>query len=160
GRSVPPPGWTPVVRARRSDRADRAPRRGTRSRGSAAVGPAGRRCLGARMRISVVGAGRGGTAVAGLLGRARPRIAPGAGRGETADRAATWLPGVPVVDRTDAARGAEVVLLSVPDDTIAPIAADLADAGAVASGTWVVHLSGAAGLEVLDPLARLGARRL
>jgi len=112
------------------------------------------------MRISVVGAGRVGTALAVLLDRAGHQVVAVAGRDATPDRAATWLPGIPVVPFEDAAGRGEIVLLAVPDDAIAPIAVGLAEAGAVATGAWVVHLSGAAGLEVLDALAELGARRL
>jgi predicted short-subunit dehydrogenase-like oxidoreductase (DUF2520 family) len=112
------------------------------------------------MRIAVVGAGRVGTAVAVLLSRAGHEIAAVAGRTETAARVATWLPGVPFLPAIEAAALGEVVLLCVPDDALGPVAAELAAAGSVATGTWVAHVSGAAGLEVLEPLQRVGARRL
>jgi len=112
------------------------------------------------MRISVIGAGRVGTALAVLLERAGHEVVAVAGREATADRVATWLPSVPVVAPVAAAGRGELVLLAVPDDALGPVAAELADAEAVAAGVWVVHLSGAAGLAVLDPLLGVGARRL
>jgi predicted short-subunit dehydrogenase-like oxidoreductase (DUF2520 family) len=112
------------------------------------------------MRISVIGGGRVGTAMAVLLSRAGHEVVAVAGREATSGRAATWLPRVPFLPAEEAAARGEVVLLSVPDDAVGPVAAALADGGAVGVGTWVVHLSGAAGLDVLDPLARVGARRL
>lgn len=50
---------------------------------------------------------------------------------------------------------ADAVLLCVPDRAIHDVATALADAG-VGAGTVVLHLSGALGLEALDPLARAG----
>ena len=110
------------------------------------------------MRISVVGAGRVGTAVAVLLLRAGHAIVAVAGRDATPARASTWLPGVPVVPPARAAADTDVVLLGVPDDALPSVATELA--GAIRPGVWVAHLSGAAGLDVLDPLAGVGARRL
>jgi predicted short-subunit dehydrogenase-like oxidoreductase (DUF2520 family) len=112
------------------------------------------------MRIAIVGAGRVGTAVAVLLARAGHEIVAAAGRTQTEARVANWLPGVPFLSAIDAAALGEIVLLSVPDDALGPVASELAAAGSVGAGTWVVHVSGAAGLDVLDPLHRAGARRL
>jgi len=110
------------------------------------------------MRIAVVGAGRVGTAVAVLLARAGHAIVAVAGREAKTARASTWLPDVPVVTPAEAVAAADVVPLGVPDDALVPVATELA--AAVARGTWVAHLSGALGLDVLDPLADAGARRL
>jgi predicted short-subunit dehydrogenase-like oxidoreductase (DUF2520 family) len=112
------------------------------------------------MRIAVVGSGRVGTAVAVLLSRAGHRIVGVAGREATAARAAMWLPDVPVIAPTEAAARAEVVLFGVPDDALRAVATEVAGTGAVPPGTWFAHLSGAAGLDVLDPLVATGARRL
>jgi len=112
------------------------------------------------MRIAVVGAGRVGTAVGVLLARAGHHVVAVAGRGATAERAATWLPGVPLLPPAEAAALGELVLLSVPDDALGPVATELGAAGTIGAGTWVLHLSGAVGVEVLDPLAPLTDRRL
>jgi predicted short-subunit dehydrogenase-like oxidoreductase (DUF2520 family) len=112
------------------------------------------------VKIAVVGAGRVGTAVAVLLTRAGHRVVAVSGRGATAQRAAAWLPGVPVLPPAEAAAFGDLLLLGVPDDALASLVAELATAGTVAAGTWVTHLSGATGLDVLLPLVERGARRL
>src|SRR5918996_5640023 len=112
------------------------------------------------MDVAVIGAGRLGTAVASVLRRAGHRLVGVSGREGTAERAARYLPGVPVVDAVRAAAAAEVVVVSTPDDAIRPTVDALAAAAALRSGTWVVHLSGALGLNVLDAALQAGARRL
>jgi predicted short-subunit dehydrogenase-like oxidoreductase (DUF2520 family) len=112
------------------------------------------------MRVAVIGAGRVGTGVAVLLQRAGHRIEAVSGRGPTRERAARYLPGVPVLGDAAAAEAAELVVLGVPDDLIAGTAADLAGAGAVGPGRWVAHLSGARGLDALASVREVGAARL
>src|SRR5689334_25442533 len=97
------------------------------------------------MDISVIGAGRVGTALAVLLQRAGHRIAAVAGRAGTEERAGRFLPGVPMLSSEEAASAAGVLLVGVPDAEIQPVTAGLP----VRPGTAVVHLSGALGLDVL-----------
>jgi predicted short-subunit dehydrogenase-like oxidoreductase (DUF2520 family) len=110
------------------------------------------------MRVAVVGAGRVGTAVAVLLQRAAHTIVAVSGRGATRGRAASFLPGVAVVDARDAVADADLVIVGVPDDVIEEIVVSLGDA--VRAGRWIAHLSGARGLDVLDAAREAGARRL
>jgi predicted short-subunit dehydrogenase-like oxidoreductase (DUF2520 family) len=110
------------------------------------------------MDVAVVGAGRVGTAIAVLLGRAGHRIVAVAGGAATAARAASHVPGVPVRAPADAASGAELVLIGTPDDAIEAAAAAIAPA--IARGAWVAHLSGALGLDVLASVVPAGGRRL
>jgi predicted short-subunit dehydrogenase-like oxidoreductase (DUF2520 family) len=112
------------------------------------------------MKVSVVGAGRMGTGVAVLLQRAGHRIVAVAGRGPTRDRAASYLPGVPVLDATEAARAAELVIVGVPDDVIEAVVASITSGGGFREQQWAMHLSGATGLDVLDAARDAGARRL
>jgi len=107
-----------------------------------------------------VGAGRVGTAMAVLLSRAGHRIVAVSGGSQTPDRAAAFLPGVPVRSNEEAIRGAEVVLLGTPDAAIEPACAALAAAGAIEAGVALAHLSGATGLEALASARRAGARIL
>jgi predicted short-subunit dehydrogenase-like oxidoreductase (DUF2520 family) len=107
------------------------------------------------MRIAIVGAGTAGTAVAVRWVRAGHTVTAVAGRTATPARAARWLPGLPVVDVVDAPAGAELVVVAVPDDALPSVATVLADR--LEPGAWVLHLSGARGLDVLDPLERAGA---
>ena len=97
------------------------------------------------MDISVVGAGRVGTALAVLLARAGHRIVAVSGREETVDRAARFLPGTPVLPFAEAAAAADVVLIGVPDASVEAVAGDM-PAG---PGSAIVHLSGALGLDAL-----------
>jgi predicted short-subunit dehydrogenase-like oxidoreductase (DUF2520 family) len=106
--------------------------------------------------ISVVGAGRVGTALAVLWERAGHRIVAVAGGEATRARAATHLPDVPVLEDAEAARGAEVVLIATPDGAISTACAEIAPA--LEPGAAVVHASGATGLDALA--AASGARRL
>lgn len=77
--------------------------------------------------ICVVGNGRVGAAVAARL----------------RERVRTWTSG-----RELACDGADLVLLCVPDRAIASVAEELA------TGPWIAHTSGAAGLDALAPHAR------
>jgi predicted short-subunit dehydrogenase-like oxidoreductase (DUF2520 family) len=112
------------------------------------------------MNVSVVGAGRVGTAMAVLLGRAGHRIVAVSGRGPTRDRASRFLSDVPFLDPRDAARAGELVLIGVPDDEIARIVDQIVGDEGFHAGQWVVHLSGASGLDVLSPARAAGARPL
>lgn len=110
------------------------------------------------MRVVVIGAGRVGTAVAVLLRRAGHELVAVTGRDATRERAAAYLPGVPVVEPAGAVALGELVLVATPDDALGPTVASLADAWS--AGQWVAHLSGAHGLDVLEPVLAAGARRL
>jgi predicted short-subunit dehydrogenase-like oxidoreductase (DUF2520 family) len=112
------------------------------------------------MDVAVIGAGRLGTAVAARLGRAGHRVVGVSGGVRTRERAGRYLPGVAVVDARSAAAAAEVAVVSTPDDAIRSTVDDLAAGSALRPGTWVVHLSGALGLDVLEAAREAGARRL
>ncbi|MFN8233014.1 MAG: NAD(P)-binding domain-containing protein [Actinomycetota bacterium] len=112
------------------------------------------------MDVAVVGAGRVGTAVAVLLRRAGHRIVAVSGRAATRERTARFLPGVPLLDAPGSADRAELTLIAVPDDSIGPVVAEIADSGGVRPGAWFAHLAGASGLEVLTPVVDAGGGRL
>ncbi len=112
------------------------------------------------MDVAVVGAGRVGTAMAVLLARAGHRIVAVSGGAATRDRAASYLPGVPVRSNEGAVPGAEVVLLGTPDAQIEHACASLATAGAIGAGIAVAHLSGATGLDALAAARELEAEVL
>lgn len=112
------------------------------------------------MNVSVVGAGRVGTAMAVLLARAGHRIVAVSGRGPTRDRASRFLPDVPLLDPAPTASAGELVVIGVPDDAIPAVVARIAEAAGFRSGQWVAHLSGASGLDVLAPGRAAGARPL
>ena len=112
------------------------------------------------MKVAVVGAGTLGTAVAVLLEAAGHRVVGISGREETRRRASRFLPGAPFLEPAEAAAAAELVVIATPDDVIEPTVGALAAAAAVGPGTWVAHLSGSLGLDVLDPAIGAGARVL
>jgi len=107
--------------------------------------------------IAVVGAGRVGTALAVLWQRAGHRIVAVAGGPATAERAARFLPGVPVRHAGDAVREAEVVVISTPDAAIASVCQELVSSGAIPENAALAHASGATGLDALSPARSAGA---
>jgi predicted short-subunit dehydrogenase-like oxidoreductase (DUF2520 family) len=107
------------------------------------------------MDVGVVGAGRVGTALAVLLGKAGHRIVGASGREASRARVERFLPDVPLLEPSETASRAEVVVLAVPDDHIAETCADLVATGVVRAGHAVLHLSGSVSLDALEP-ARIG----
>lgn len=108
--------------------------------------------------VAVVGAGRVGTAIAVLLRRAGHPIVGVTGGAATRARAATHLPGVPVLDPVEAVAAAELVVVAVPDDAVADVVAGFARS--CRPGAWILHCSGALGLSALDAAVATGSRRL
>lgn len=90
------------------------------------------------MKFRVVGAGRAGTSLARALERAGWTSAGLLGRAD---------------DVSDAARGVDVLIIATPDRAIA----EVARAVEPSPNTVVAHLSGAQGLDVLDPHPRRAA---
>ena len=112
----------------------------------------------ARLRVGVVGAGRVGSVLAVALGRAGHRItAVSAVSDASVRRIRRNLPGVPVLPPDQVLTGADLVLLTVPDDVLPGLVAGLASAGAAMQGRLVAHASGRHGLAVLEPAVRGGA---
>jgi predicted short-subunit dehydrogenase-like oxidoreductase (DUF2520 family) len=108
--------------------------------------------------VGVVGAGRVGPALAASLRLAGHRpVAVSAVSDASLKRAAQLLPGIPVVPPAEVLRRADLVLLTVPDDTLPGLVEGLAGTGAVRPGQLVVHTSGRYGTKVLDPALRAGA---
>ncbi len=111
-----------------------------------------------RLTVGVVGTGRVGAVLGAALARAGHEVvAASAVSAASRDRAAELLPGVPLLPVEDVVRAATLVLLTVPDDQIAGLAAGLASSGAVQRGRLLAHTSGRHGLEVLEPAVRVGA---
>lgn len=93
-------------------------------------------------RVVVLGAGKVGSAVAGLLAEAGMEVA-----------AMTRHDG----DNAAAAAQGDIVLVTVNDDAIAGVVARVAAAGGFRAGQMVAHMSGALPLAVLEPAADAGA---
>jgi predicted short-subunit dehydrogenase-like oxidoreductase (DUF2520 family) len=111
-----------------------------------------------RLRVGVIGTGRVGAVLGAALGRAGHRVvAVAAVSDRSRERAELLLPGVPVLPAPDVATDCDLLLLTVPDDQLAGLAAGLAETGALRASQLVVHTSGRFGLEVLSPVKAVGA---
>lgn len=112
----------------------------------------------ARLTVGVVGAGRVGPALAASLQLAGHRPVAASGVSDASRRRAElMLPEVPLVPPAEVLQRADLVLLTVPDDTLPGLVAGLAETGAVRPGQLLVHTSGRYGAKVLDPALRAGA---
>jgi predicted short-subunit dehydrogenase-like oxidoreductase (DUF2520 family) len=103
-------------------------------------------------RIGLIGAGRAGTAVGAALAAAGHRLVGVTARSDASrERAARYLPAVPVLTADEVTSRADVVLVAVPDDLIHDVAQTLP----LTSAQYAVHLSGAHGLSPLYGLAAI-----
>ena len=111
--------------------------------------------------VGVVGAGRVGAVLAAALRTAGHDIVAAAGESDASrGRIESLLPGTPVLKPSDAARAADLLLLTVPDDMLPNVVAMLSASGAIREGQLVVHTSGRHGLAVLEPAREVGARTI
>ncbi|MGC5168623.1 Rossmann-like and DUF2520 domain-containing protein [Luteimicrobium sp. DT211] len=112
----------------------------------------------ARLGVGVVGAGRVGAVLGSALRSVGHAVVGASGVSEASrERIDVMLPGVPVLDVPEVVRRAELVLLTVPDDELAPLVRGLADVGAWQQGQLVVHTAGSQGVRVLEPARAAGA---
>ena len=110
-----------------------------------------------RPTVAIVGPGAVGRTLGRSLRLAGFPVIVSGRRPASARAGARWIGAPRVPDPAEAARQADWVLLTVPDDAIAPAARALADAGAFHPGQVVLHTSGLHGSGVLDPARRAGA---
>ncbi|NPC98600.1 Rossmann-like and DUF2520 domain-containing protein [Nocardioides sp. zg-DK7169] len=111
------------------------------------------------LRVGVVGAGRVGAVLAAALRGAGHEIVAAAGESDASrGRIAALIPGTPLEKPSAVARAADLLLLTVPDDSLPNVVSVLAASGALREGQYVVHTSGRHGLEVLAPALAVGAR--
>jgi len=112
----------------------------------------------ARLSVGVIGAGRVGSVLAAALGRAGHEVvAVSAVSDASVRRIARNLPGVPLLPPDEVLAGADLVLLTVPDDALPGLVSGLASTGAPLQGRLLAHASGRHGLAVLEPAVRRGA---
>lgn len=110
-----------------------------------------------RLRIGLVGAGRVGAVIAAALREVGHEVvAASAVSDASLARVEALLPGVPIAPPDEVVRAAELVLLTVPDDEIAAVAAGLAAVEAWRPGQLVVHTSGRHGIAILADAATPG----
>lgn len=108
------------------------------------------------MRIGFIGAGTVGTALAlRLRGKGYPVVAVASRSRASAERLAQQVDGCTAYDIPDeVAQVSDLVFVTTPDDAIAPV---------IAATSWsaqnsVVHCSGAASVDILEPATRQGAQ--
>jgi predicted short-subunit dehydrogenase-like oxidoreductase (DUF2520 family) len=108
----------------------------------------------ARLDVGVVGAGRVGAVLGAALARAGHRVVAASGVSDASrQRAATLLPGVPLLPVPEVVQRSELVVVAVPDDDLPDLVAGLAETAAWQAGQMVAHTSGRYGVEVLDRAA-------
>jgi predicted short-subunit dehydrogenase-like oxidoreductase (DUF2520 family) len=107
----------------------------------------------ARLRIGLIGSGRVGVPLAVAFGNAGHQIIAVSGISQAStSRIAALLPNVPVKEPHAVCDGADLVILAVPDDSLADLIAGLVATGAITAGQMVLHTSGIYGVGVLDPV--------
>ena len=112
----------------------------------------------ARLSVSVISAGRVGTALGAALERRGHVVSAVVARSERSrELAARRLPDARLTDLVDAAESSELVILAVPDSALPGVIDELAEADSFRPGHIVVHVAGAVGAEVLRPAADAGA---
>lgn len=109
----------------------------------------------ARLSVGVISAGRVGTALGAALERAGHIVtAVSAPSSRSRTRAAQRLPEARVDDPGSIAETAELLILAVPDTELPALVESLA--ARINPSAIALHTSGALGVGVLAPLARLG----
>ena len=110
------------------------------------------------MGVGIISAGRVGAVIGNALRSTGHQITGVVAVSDASkERADVLLPGVPVLDPPAVVERSELVILAVPDDELAALAAGLADADLVPGGQIFAHTSGRFGIDVLQPLAAKGA---
>lgn len=111
-----------------------------------------------RLGIGIIGCGRVGASIGAAWRQAgHAIIGVSATSAASLERAEEMLPGVPVLDPDEITERAELVLIAVPDDEIAPLMTGLANLGRIHAGQILMHCSGRYGTEVLEAGTSLGA---
>lgn len=106
------------------------------------------------VKIALIGAGRLGQSLALALAAAgRPPVAVSSRTMAHAETLAARVPGCRAMTLNEAVSAADLVLLTVPDDAIAPVAASLP----WRAGQFAVHCSGATELAALAAARAAGA---
>jgi len=112
----------------------------------------------ARLAVGVISAGRVGAVLGAALQRAGHRlVGVSAVSRESRRRAESLVPEAPVLPPDEVAAVADLLMVAVPDDVLPDLVRGLAASAVLRAGTMVAHTSGAHGVDVLEPLTRVGA---
>ncbi|MDA3624785.1 DUF2520 domain-containing protein [Saccharopolyspora sp. WRP15-2] len=116
---------------------------------------------GPRLRVGVISAGRVGAVLGAALQRAGHQVvAVSAVSDASLRRAEELLPGVAVLPPDEVAKQADLLLLAVPDDTIAGLVRGLVATESLRAGQILAHTSGAHGVSALAAAAEAGVLAL
>jgi predicted short-subunit dehydrogenase-like oxidoreductase (DUF2520 family) len=110
-----------------------------------------------RLDVGVVGTGRAGSVIGAALKRAGHQIKACTAVTDLSKlRAEALLPGVAILSIEETVADRDLILLSIPDDVLVEVVSGLAATNAVSPGTFVLHLSGRYGIDILRPLTEQG----
>ena len=110
-----------------------------------------------RLSVGVIGSGPVGVAIAKALANAgHELIGISAGSDESRDRVEAMLAEAPILGVPAIVEAAELVILALPADQIAPTVAGLAEIRAWRAGQLVAHTAGEYGQSILQPAALQG----
>ena len=109
--------------------------------------------MGEKVRLGFIGAGVVGTALAARLKEKGYPIAGVSSRTPTSAKKLAERLNCSTYDKQELANQAGLVFITTPDDAISQVASEVN----WHPGQWVVHCSGAASVEILEPARRLGA---
>jgi len=109
-------------------------------------------------KVAIIGLGNVGTAMAVALQRAGYKIAAvAAASTATLERNGQFIAAPRYTQAEAAAHLGDVILITTQDDKIGKICARLAQGGHLGKGKRVIHMSGAGGLDLLQPAVESGA---
>ncbi|OPY13815.1 MAG: ketol-acid reductoisomerase [Syntrophus sp. PtaB.Bin001] len=109
-------------------------------------------------RVAIIGAGKVGTAVGYLLRSAGYEIiALADSSASSLENSLPYTGGRPYKNPSEAAKEANIILITTPDDEISHVCTILSNEGAISQGKIVLHMSGAGGLDLLESARREGA---
>ena len=107
--------------------------------------------------FAIVGAGMVGTAIGYLLKKAGYKIVAIADKSATAlQRAQSYTGGKVYRKPQEILHEAECILITTPDDIILSVCKDIAHSPLI-KGKYIFHMSGAGGLDLLEPAKKAGA---
>ncbi|OHE24394.1 MAG: hypothetical protein A2Z43_03790 [Syntrophobacterales bacterium RBG_19FT_COMBO_59_10] len=111
-------------------------------------------------KIAIIGLGRAGTAIGHLLCKAGYPIVAVTSRSRTSLEERIRYTGgrsFQADANAQAASLATCIFITTPDDSIAPVCCEIAEKGGFKHGDKVIHMSGAGGLDLLEPAKEAGA---
>src|SRR5262245_57298616 len=113
------------------------------------------------LTVGIIGAGRVGAILGAALAAAGHKVIAASGVSDASrSRIDRLLPGARLVPVDQVPTGVDLLIVAVPDDSLAGLVAGLVEAGSISQGQIVAHTSGAHGLGVLAPVVAAGARPL